>query len=447
MSLSYHDVMTADLSSLSDVSDAWHEMAKRFGELKDDYRKHVQGALGNGGWQGEAHDAHQNIAQATAYEYAAAKKEALAIARLLKQAHTELTRLQKAVKDLVADAEKKHYKVDSSGKATYVGLDTLSEQSQSTVRHDPDYSSAATQARNYEQEWTDEITKAVKAVDTLDRSVKRALSRATRDSSADGSGIGGFNAQAEDDLEKAGAPTPKPTPSEWKVESKRDLTGPDSDFSATGVGYGKEFMVKAYSDVVHGTWEKSGSNGNVTLSAIGDFNVGTRTSMSGGITESGIGFEAEWSAGARALGEGRVESGIGSAYLRGSGFAGAERAASLKLGVDGFEAGYKEFKGAKVGGAVGVEAGGVGSGVTGEVWTGVGVEGDVTFGIKEGGKFHIGAELGASLPVGGKLGGEFTVDPGPVVDTAKDAAGSIGDAAGKVGGAAGSVKNAFTDLF
>lgn len=103
MTLSFHDVMTADLSPLSDVSEAWQKMGERFGELAVDYVKHVQRALANGNWQGQAFGAQQGMSTATASEYEAAKKEALAIASLLKEAHAQLTRLQKAVKDLVTE--------------------------------------------------------------------------------------------------------------------------------------------------------------------------------------------------------------------------------------------------------------------------------------------------------------------------------------------------------
>ncbi|MDT0407380.1 hypothetical protein RM528_36680, partial [Streptomyces sp. DSM 41635] len=114
-------------------------MGERFGELKDDYAQHVQGVLATGNWQGAAFGAQQNGAAAIACEFGAAKTEALAVAALLTAAQTELTRLQKAVKELVADAAKKEYKVDSTGRATYVGYDNLSPQERYVFQHDPDH--------------------------------------------------------------------------------------------------------------------------------------------------------------------------------------------------------------------------------------------------------------------------------------------------------------------
>ncbi|MEU6939080.1 hypothetical protein ABZ943_20605 [Streptomyces rubiginosohelvolus] len=65
MTLNYQDVMTADLSSFTDVAAAWKKMGERFGELKTDYAQNVQAVLTNGNWQGEAFGAQQSGAQAT----------------------------------------------------------------------------------------------------------------------------------------------------------------------------------------------------------------------------------------------------------------------------------------------------------------------------------------------------------------------------------------------
>lgn len=447
MPLSYQDVLTADLSSLSDVSKAWKTMGERFGELKGDYTAHVPRALDNGNWQGQAFGAHQNTSRATAYEYEAAKKEALAVAQILREGHTELTRLQKEVKDLVADAEEKDYKVDDAGKAKYVGFDKLSEDEKQAARHDPGYAEATAEA---ERQWTSKIAKAVRAVDDADQSVKRALSRAVADVSLDGSGFGGFNANAEGDLAKAGVPDSKTATQTdgWKREGDAKANGPDVGASATGPAYGKQGMLKAYADLGHATAQGSMTNGTVKLSGIGDAYAGARATASGGITDEGINGNAEVSAGGRAMAEGRAGTDMGSVYGRGSAFAGGEAGADVGLGPDGFSAGGKAFAGAKVSGAAGAEVGGIGAGVTGEAWAGPGVEADLTFGEKnDDGKFHIGAEVGASPILGGKVGMEFTIDPGKVADTAGDAADAVGDVAGGIGDAAGSAKDAVTSLF
>ncbi|MFE9052568.1 hypothetical protein [Streptomyces rubiginosohelvolus] len=75
MTLTFQDVINADLSPLLDVSETWRKMGDRFGELKDDYTTHVPRALDNGNWQGEAFGAHQGSSRATSFEYSAARRK------------------------------------------------------------------------------------------------------------------------------------------------------------------------------------------------------------------------------------------------------------------------------------------------------------------------------------------------------------------------------------
>ncbi|MFL0395179.1 hypothetical protein ACH0CM_20955 [Streptomyces albus] len=436
MPLSYQDVIAADLSSLLDVAEAWQNMGERFGELKGHYTKHVPRALAEDGrWQGESFGAHQDASSVTAFEFGAAKIEALAIASLLRKAHAELTRLRKAVKDLVDDAEEKHYKVDSSGKATYVGADKHEKQA---LRNDPTYAAAQQEA---EHAWTVKIAKAVQAVDDADEKAKRALIRAASDISPDGRGIGGFNAHAEGDLDKAGAPEATATKTNgWTSKSKTTVTGPGAGFSATGPGYGREGMLKLYADIGHVTSDGSLKRGETTLSGIADGYAGARGTLSGGITDKGLDGRGEVSASGRALAEGRVESDVASAYVRGTGFAGGEAGLTAGADVDGVKVSRDAFAGVKGGAAGGVEAGGISIGATGEAWAGAGSEADFKLGRTEDGKLRIGAKAGAALPFGGAVGLEVTIDPGKVAKTAGDAADAVGDTVG-------SIKNTLTGIF
>ncbi|MFD3912578.1 hypothetical protein [Streptomyces sp. NPDC058603] len=451
MTLNYQDVMTADLSSLTDVSTAWKKMGERFGELKTAYETNVQGVLGNGNWQGLAYGAQQQYASATAFEYGAAKKEALAVASLLTDAHTELTRLQKAVKDLVRDAEKKEYKVDSSGKATYVGYDNLSEQEKYALHHDPDYPRLQADAREKAQGWTDEIAKAVKAVDEADQSVKRALARATSDGSTDGIGIGGFNAQAEGDLAKAGKPEPKDStkPDGWVAEGESEASGPGTGTSATGpdAAAGKLAEAEAHADLGRASAEGSLTNGPMKLAGEAEAYVGAKASAAGGITNEGIRGEAGAFAGAEASAKGTADAGPVGVYGRAETKAGAEAGINAGVGLEGVQAGAEAFAGAKAGAGGGADIGGIGAGATVEGWAGIGAEAEATFGKGADGKWHIGAKTGVAVGLGGEVGFEVTVDPGKIADTAGDAANAIGDAAGAVGDAAGAFGNAVGGLF
>ncbi|MEU8889585.1 hypothetical protein [Streptomyces sp. NPDC048442] len=447
MPLTHHDVMTADLSPISDAAEGWRKMGDRFGELKRNYETNVQGALDNGNWQGVAFDTHRISARNTVFEFAAAKKEAHSVAALLKQAHTELTRLQKAAKDLVADAEKKDYKVDGQGRATYVGYDKLTPQELYAFQHDPDHSRLLAQSRAHAQEWTDDIAAAVKAVDDMDQGVKRALARATTDVSPDGSGFGGFNARDVGDLQKAGAPE-KADRTEldgWVPEGSAKATGPDAGVTVTGTKYGKEAAVKAYADLFHVNAQGSSTNGLWKLSGVADAYGGARATANFGFTDNGLVGKAETSVGLRGLAEGRVEYGHVGGYGRVEGFAGAEAGVSAGVGPSGLNAGAKAFAGGKVSVAGGGEVAGIGAGGTAEGRYGVGAEAEVTLGKGEDGKYHVGTKVGAALGLGGSVGLEFTVDPKKVSDAASDAADVVGDAAGAVGDAAGAVGDAAGD--
>ncbi|MDX3846394.1 hypothetical protein [Streptomyces europaeiscabiei] len=443
MTLNYHDVMTTDLSPLADVSEAWKKMGDRFGELKTDYEKHVQAVLGNGNWQGLAYDTQQQYASATAFEFGAAKMEALAVASLLTDAHIELIRLQKAVKDLVQDAEEKDYKVDSSGKATYVGYDKLSEREKYALQHDPDYSQLMADAREKAQGWTDDIAKSVKAVDDADQSVKRALARATSDVSPNGIGIGGFNAQAEGDLAKAGKPDPKATTKTdgWVSEGESEASGPGVGTSVTGpdAAAGKLAEAEAHADLGRASAEGSLTNSPFKLAGEAEAFVGAKASAAGIVTNEGISGQAGAFAGAEASAKGTADVGPVGVYGRAEAKAGYEAGVNAGLGIEGANAGAEAFAGAKASVAEGADIGGIGAGGTVEGWAGVGAETEATLGKGTDGKWQIGAKAGAAVGLGGAVGFEVTVDPGKVSDTASDAVDALGDAAGSVGDALGSL--------
>ncbi|HWU12045.1 MAG TPA: hypothetical protein VN520_37830 [Streptomyces sp.] len=442
MTLDYHDVVTADLSSFTDVAAAWKKMGERFGELKVDYEKHVQSVLGNGNWQGLAYGAQQHTAAATAFEYGAAKRQALAIASLLTDAQTELTRLQKAVKDLVEDAEKKDYKVDGSGKATYVGYDKLSAQERYTLQHDPDYPALLADAREKAQGWTDRIARAVEAVDTTDRSVKRALSRATSDGSTDGIGIGGFNTAAEGDLAKAGKPDPEPGKKDgWVSETDSEASGPGvgSEASGPNVGKGKLAEAEAHADLGRAKAEGTLTNGPLKLAGEAEAYAGAKASAAAGITHEGAQAEAGAFAGGEASAGGTADAGPVGVYARAETMAGAEAGVNAGAGLDGLNVGAEAFAGAKGGVGAGADVGGIGVGVTAEGWAGPGAEAVLNASKDANGVWHFGPKVGISPALGGAVGFEFTVDPGKVVDTVSDAAGAVGDAANWVGDGIGSL--------
>ena len=91
-----------------------------------------------------------------------------------------------------------------------------------------------------ERDFTSSIKKLVQKVDDVDQGVMRALTRAVSDTSIDGGGFGGFNAHAEGDLEKAGAPETATRTDGWKSDGKATANGPDVGAVPTGPAYGKQ---------------------------------------------------------------------------------------------------------------------------------------------------------------------------------------------------------------
>ncbi|SEP51626.1 putative T7SS-secreted protein [Amycolatopsis saalfeldensis] len=125
---------------------------------------------------------------------------------------------------------------------------------------------------------------------------------------------------------------------------------------------------------------------------------------------------------------------------------GAEAQAEGKLTWAGAQASGSAFAGARAEANASAEVAGVTAGAHGEAWAGVGAEASGQVGYGDDGKFHVGASVGLGLGIGGKIGFDVSVDPGEVVDTAKDVAGDVGhvasDAVGGAKKAAGAIGHA-----
>nr|WTB12011.1 hypothetical protein OG546_49440 [Streptomyces antimycoticus] len=447
--LTYQEVVTTKLGSLTAAAVKWDEMAEAFKKVEALYKSKVLSVADDGGWIGISAEAAYARFKATQGQLAAAQTQAKAIASLLRDAHTQFTTLIKAVKDLVVDAKKKHFLIDSQGRATYDW-----SQLDESAKKDTDYDDFCRRIGEAETAWTHAIKKAVQHVDDADESVKLALRAAAGIDATDDLLLGGhdFNARAVGDIEFYEARQTKDdaTATEtdgWKSEGKASASGPDVGLTVSGTKYGKESSVKAYADLGHATAEGSLTNGPWKLSGIGDAYAGARATANWGFTEAGLTGKAEVSAGGRGLAEGRAEYGHLGVYGRTEGFAGGEAAVSAGAGLEGVNAGAKAFAGGKVSAAGGGEVAGIGGGGTVEGWAGAGAEAKVTFGKEDDGKFHIGGKVGVGLGLGGSVGAEFTIDPGKVSDAASDAADFVGDTADSVGDAAGSVKDGVVGLF
>ncbi|MBO8202917.1 hypothetical protein JW613_32270 [Streptomyces smyrnaeus] len=191
MELTYHDIMTARFSALTEAAKNWRSMAKRCGTLRDNYRDHVRSKLK--GWAGESADAFWKSSGITLHELSAAKHQALRIAELLDDAHGRLTEAREQLKKVRDQAiNEGGMKVDEYGKCNLDTSEMTDEEAQGALR-DPSRMDA-------ERKWNRRIQKAVAHVDDVDYDNMLALKAAAKDKDGKGE-TGGFNSKALGDVE------------------------------------------------------------------------------------------------------------------------------------------------------------------------------------------------------------------------------------------------------
>ncbi|KJY41612.1 hypothetical protein VR41_11810 [Streptomyces sp. NRRL B-1568] len=194
--LTYHQVMTTDLSLLTTAAEQWDAAAKYFETVQQTYDSQVKSIGLDGTWTGEANNFARPTMQQTHDQYTAGAKEARAIASLLRDAHEQFVDLRNKLKSAVAEAEKADMKIDDNGRATWT------KRNDPAVQHDPD---AAAAIPKIEESWTRRIADAVRAVDDADQGAKLALQKAAPTPDILHGGSPGFNARAEGDIEKVEA--------------------------------------------------------------------------------------------------------------------------------------------------------------------------------------------------------------------------------------------------
>ncbi|MFJ8000467.1 hypothetical protein ACIQ7D_25590 [Streptomyces sp. NPDC096310] len=194
--LTYEDVMTTDFELLTTAAGKFDGMAGEFKKVEDRYKDSVQSVTMGPNWLGASATAAYTNFAATRYEYAAAQKQAKAIAGLLRDAHEQFVDLKKRVASARDDAVKAGMKVSEYGTVSY-DYSKLTDSERRAVQHDPDL-------RSVEQSWAKHIDDCVKAVDDADKGVKLALEAVVVDSVGDKNDetLGtGFNAHAKGDIE------------------------------------------------------------------------------------------------------------------------------------------------------------------------------------------------------------------------------------------------------
>ncbi|MCC3766636.1 hypothetical protein [Streptomyces sp. UNOC14_S4] len=191
--------MTTDLSSLTTAADKWDAAAKDFEGIQKTYDSQVKSVGFDGSWTGQANLYAQPNMQQTSGQYAAAAKEARAIASLLRDAQAQFTDLRSKLKSVVAEAEKNGLKVSNDGTVS------SAVPTDRAAMHDPDYQAVLAKEASLRSTWAQNIADAVQAFDDADQGVKMALTSAVKDTDLFDGNPNSFNAQAEGDLEKAEA--------------------------------------------------------------------------------------------------------------------------------------------------------------------------------------------------------------------------------------------------
>ncbi|MDF3294072.1 DUF6571 family protein [Streptomyces silvisoli] len=189
----YQQVISADLSKLTDAAKKWDEMAGKFDTMATTYKNKVQSTGVDGSWSGLSQQAYAPASIKTLADINAAKKEATAVASLLRQAEGKLSELQGNVKKVVSDAEHAGMKVDENGIASF-DYSKVPAHEQNSIAHDPDL-------HEVEGQWTRRVADAVQAVNDADYGIKLALRDASNYQPLNLNGVA-FNANADGDLER-----------------------------------------------------------------------------------------------------------------------------------------------------------------------------------------------------------------------------------------------------
>ncbi|MEV8478046.1 hypothetical protein [Streptomyces sp. NPDC051173] len=196
--LTYHQVITTDLSLLTTAAAKWEAAAKDFEAVQRTYDSQVRNVAADGSWTGTAATTFLQTTKTQTYnQYTAAATEARAVASLLRDAHAQFTELRKKLENEVKEAEKAGMKVSENGIATF-DFAKADKALANAARHDPDLHTT-------EATYSTHIANAVQAVDDADQGVKLALQAAVQDTDLFDGFANGFNAKAEGDIEKVEA--------------------------------------------------------------------------------------------------------------------------------------------------------------------------------------------------------------------------------------------------
>ncbi|RKT06615.1 hypothetical protein BX286_4660 [Streptomyces sp. 3211.6] len=199
--LTYHQVLTTDLTQLTTAADKWDAMAEELKKVEGRYGDSVQKITMGPDWLGASALVAHDSFTGTRYEYSAAQIQAKAIAGLLRDAHEQFTDLRNRVESARDKAVQAGMTVSEGGQVAF-DFSRLTPAERSAYHHDPDGEASIRKAVT---EWQQRIDDGVKAVSEADQGVKIALDAVVVDSNKDAFGgdqtSHGFNADAQGDIE------------------------------------------------------------------------------------------------------------------------------------------------------------------------------------------------------------------------------------------------------
>ncbi|SED16449.1 hypothetical protein SAMN05216532_3646 [Streptomyces sp. 2231.1] len=183
----YHEIMTADLGTLTAAAERWDGMAGEFAKQERAYRTGVYGVTaGPAAWAGMSAEAAHGRFAVTLKEFAHARTEAKAIASLLRDAHAQFVELKGRLTAVRREAAAVGLRVSDRG---LVAADPGAGHD-AGGGHEPDVHS-----------WQARIDKAVRDITDADTGVRTALTAVVVDSDPLAGGRG-FNGRAMGDVEK-----------------------------------------------------------------------------------------------------------------------------------------------------------------------------------------------------------------------------------------------------
>lgn len=195
----YYEILGTDLSKLTTAAEDWDAMAEEFEKLAAGYRKKVHGISLGDSWVGLSANVGSARFEVTLREYQGAQNQAKAVAKLLRQAHAEFSRLRKKIEQVREDAVRAGMRVSERGVVVF-DTSTLDRGAHTAYVHDPDHQESA---RTAAAGWAEQLGNAVQAVNDADEGFKLALAALMQDSNPLDGTINGFNRE----------PAPGPYPS------------------------------------------------------------------------------------------------------------------------------------------------------------------------------------------------------------------------------------------